>query len=158
MELNEVKYKFLSIGELCNNILKLNDLSTTDKMGKLVGIQESTKFSFSVSITRLVMDCNFLPLIDDIIPGTTFLSQKIIGKVDSSNKDGKKIFIYKIDSDVGLIPSSVIRVFDGEYKLLHATLNLTVWKSEEEKIVKKLYFNKEFFLTSSITSSEKAEN
>ena len=144
MELTEVHYKNISVSSICNNILKINNALSIDNMLKLFpDFKSEDKIKFSISVTRLVMDCTFLPLLDDIIPQSPFLVQRIMGTCEFLIQNGQKIYIYQ--DEKGLPSSTILRTTQIP-KLLHATLNLTASKEDENPRIKKLYYNKSFFL------------
>ncbi len=130
-------YKNLSVSNICEQIL--GDTNILELSGE-------TKTEYIISVTRLILDEYFIPILEQRIKDTNILANTIIGVVQKiKNKENQTLYIYNSSNDIGLITPSYLRVLeDLNPKVLHATLKIIINPDSENKKIKTMYYNKDF--------------
>lgn len=153
MNISEIKFTHLSTGDLCAKILESHSANTREGLLQLLDNKEIEVDNIIISITKVVMKHNFLPIMENVINlggNNTVLANVILGNTDEliSNKG----FCYTSNNEtVGIPPKSFLRTSHADNVVLHATLSVgfsgKTKESEPKKAIfwKNLYYNKDFF-------------
>jgi hypothetical protein len=153
MNINEVKFIYLSTGDLCAKILELHNANTREGLLALLDNPNVEVDNIIISITKVVMKYNFLPIMESIVNfgnNNPSLVNTVLG--DTQELISNKGYCYSSQNEtVGIPPKSFLRTSHSDNLVLHATLSVGFSGKTKEADPKKaiywksLYYNKDFF-------------
>lgn len=146
MELDEVRFKYLSLNTMCAAILKTEQLDRPENLVKWAGIESKEEITkMAISVTRLITSCEYIVIKERVDLNESQLP--ILATLIIASPSKVKDFYSFNSKNVGLPPSCLLRVMHSDNLLVnHATLRIEV-STKETTISKNLYYNKDFLLS-----------
>jgi hypothetical protein len=154
MNISEIKFTYLSVGDLCAKILESRGANTREGLLELLDNKDIEVDNIIISITKIVMKYNFLPIMESVVNFSGNNNPTLINTIlgDTQELISNKGFCYTSQNEtVGIPPKSFLRTSHSDNQVLHATLSVgfsgETKDSEPKKAIfwKSLYYNKDFF-------------